>query len=351
MKAKKVLIGILVFLVLAAGAAVGALLYYQNNVKAVSDNPSPVSFRIEEGQYGDEIYQNLYDEGLIRNTMVAKIYVKLNHMGDFKKGRFDLDKSWDLPRIIKTLNDDSAAKADEVECRFTDGDWAKDYAKTIEETFGYPAAETLALWNDPDYVAGLMDDYWFITDQVYESEHVLLEGYLAPETYRFLADSSLDDITRRLLDQTAETLAPYKDQMTDSWYDIHQIMTLASIVQYEGNTPENMATIAGVFYNRLNDGWMLQSSATTCYALYEYDDWRSCELNHDIASSYNTYTHYGLTPGPICNPGAAAIKATLNPENTNYYYFMADACGDGTVYFAETYAEHEANVEKYLTCY
>ncbi|MBQ1305502.1 MAG: endolytic transglycosylase MltG [Erysipelotrichales bacterium] len=348
---KKLLIALLVLLVLAGGAAAGGYFYYKNGLKPVSEVSEEVEFRINDGEYGDVIYEKLSDAGLIKDKFIAKVYVKLNHKGDFKKGRFALDKSWDLPTIIETINDETKAKPEEITVRFTDGDWAKDFAKTIEENFGYPAEEVLEFWNDIDYCESLMNDYWFLTDHIFESEHVFLEGYLAPETYRFIVDSSLDDITRRLLDQTAENLAPFKDQMLDSWYNVHELMTLASIVQYEGNTQENMDLIAGVFYNRLDDGWMLQSSATTCYALYTYDDWRSCELNHDIGSAYNTYTHWGLTPGPICNPGIKAIRATMEPTRTNYYYFMADACGDGTVYFAETYAEHERNVEKYLTCY
>ena len=313
---KKLLIALLVLLVLAGGAAAGGYFYYKNGLKPVSEVSEEVEFRINDGEYGDMIYEKLSDAGLIKDKFIAKVYVKLNHKGDFKKGRFALD-----------------------------------FSKTIEENCGYPAEEVLEFWNDIDYCESLMNDYWFLTDHIFESEHVFLEGYLAPETYRFIVDSSLDDITRRLLDQTAENLAPFKDQMLDSWYNVHELMTLASIVQYEGNTQENMDLIAGVFYNRLDDGWMLQSSATTCYALYTYDDWRSCELNHDIGSAYNTYTHWSLTPGPICNPGIKAIRATMEPTRTNYYYFMADACGDGTVYFAETYAEHERNVEKYLTCY
>ena len=95
----------------------------------------------------------------------------------------------------------------------------------------------------------------------------------------------------------------------------------------------------------------LQSSVTVCYAIdydKQTDNWQSCEVNSDFDSPYNTYQHDGLPPGAIENAGTAALEAVLNPNQTDYYYFMADVYGDGTVYFARTLDEHNANVNKYL---
>ena len=94
----------------------------------------------------------------------------------------------------------------------------------------------------------------------------------------------------------------------------------------------------------------LQSSVTVCYAIDKEkdDDWMACEVNPDFDSPYNTYRVEGLPPGPILNPGRDAIQAVLQPQASDYLYFMADVKGDGTVYYAKTYAEHQANVRKYL---
>ena len=126
-------------------------------------------------------------------------------------------------------------------------------------------------------------------------------------------------------------------------------MTLASMVQFEGKTAGDMRTIAGVFQNRIDQHYRLQSSVTVCYALYEYDSWLDCEMNADIDSPFNTYVIDGYPIGPIDNPGLDAIKAVLEPEQTDYMYFIADVYGDGTVYFASTYEEHCENIDKYLT--
>ena len=94
----------------------------------------------------------------------------------------------------------------------------------------------------------------------------------------------------------------------------------------------------------------LQSSVTVCYALdiTQDDNWQACEMNPTFDSPYNTYMYGGLPPGPIENPGSEAINAVLNPAKHDYYFFMADVYGDGTVYYAKTLEEHEANVDKYL---
>jgi UPF0755 protein len=111
---------------------------------------------------------------------------------------------------------------------------------------------------------------------------------------------------------------------------------------------EDMRLIAGVFYNRLRINMPLQASPTVCYSLYEFESWLECERRTSIDSPYNTYVYRGLPVGPILNPSEMAITATLNPQPTDYLYFMADVYGDGTIYFAKTLAEHEANVNKYL---
>ena len=132
---------------------------------------------------------------------------------------------------------------------------------------------------------------------------------------------------------------------------LHELITLASIVQYEAATSEDMQRIAGVFYNRLKADMPLQSTVTVCYALYDdldrsdTDSWKACEASTDIDSPYNTYLHSGLPVGPILNPGEEAIEAVLHPENNDYLFFIADINGvkgeAGKVYYSRTYEEHQ----------
>lgn len=129
---------------------------------------------------------------------------------------------------------------------------------------------------------------------------------------------------------------------------MQELITFASIVQYEASTKTDMEMIAGVFQNRMKLGMSLDSSVTVCYVLY--DDMTSgedCEVNTHIDSPYNTYKNAGLPIGPILNPGAAAIDAVLHPKDNDYLYFVADIYGDGKVYYAKTLQEQEANIDKY----
>ncbi|MPM70626.1 Endolytic murein transglycosylase [bioreactor metagenome] len=120
------------------------------------------------------------------------------------------------------------------------------------------------------------------------------------------------------------------------------------MTQFEAGNDTDNKIVSGIWFNRLESGMPLQSSVTVCYALYDYEHWHSCEVNTDLDSPYNTYKYSGIPIGPIDNPGESAIASVLYPTKTDYYFFIADVYGDGTIYYAKTYAEHQANINKYL---
>ena len=196
-----------------------------------------------------------------------------------------------------------------------------------------------------------MKDYSFLNvDDLNNSNYkVKLEGYLFPDTYFLEKNDSLDDITRVLLDRFDVMYKENKKAFDQSDLSIHRIISLASVVQFEASEPGDMAKIAGVFYNRLDQGMKLQSSVTVCYALYDdFNDPKDCETNPEVDSPYNTYLHEGLPIGPILNPGDEAIKAVLNPKKTDYLFFAADIYNkvDGKVHYTKTYEEHLEECEK-----
>lgn len=163
-----------------------------------------------------------------------------------------------------------------------------------------------------------------------------LEGYLFPKTYAITAKDDATSVVYMMLnrfrDEAAGVDTSYPQSLGMSWYDI---VKLASIVQKEG-IPENFATVAGVFYNRLNSNSpYLQSDATTAYEVGH--DPTADEVHAD--SPYSTYSNAGLPPTPICNPSLEAIKAVCSPEETDYMYFYSYE--DGTFKFSETYEDHQ----------
>lgn len=232
-----------------------------------------------------------------------------------------------------------------------EGDWAKHIADKIAGVTSVTSDELIALWNNEDYLRSIMNDYPFLTEDIFnENIRIKLEGYLAPNTYNFFQETTAEEVTKKILDESLAIYQKYENEIKKSSLSIHELYTLASIVQYESGNIDDMKKIAEVFYNRMEIGMPLQSSVTVCYALdiNKSDDWTACEVNPNYDSLYNTYKYQGLPPGPIQNPGEDALEAVLNPDQNNYLYFMADVYGDGTVYYAETYEEHEANVNRYL---
>ena len=257
----------------------------------------------------------------------------------------------DLQAILEKLNSATAA-SDTVSVTVTEGDWAKHIAEKIAAVTNVKEDELLQLWNDKEWISSLKSTYPFITDEMFQDNvRIYLEGYIAPNTYEFYKETTAKDVTLKMLDQTKVVYEANKDAIAKSKLSIHQLYTLASIVQYEGGGDETtLRTIAGVFYNRLNQGMLLQSSVTVCYAIdfdRQTDKWQACEVNAEFDSPYNTYLHKGLPPGPIENPGEKVFKAVLNPIESDYLYFVADT-KTGEVFFAKTLTEHNQNVKDHV---
>ena len=183
---------------------------------------------------------------------------------------------------------------------------------------------------------------------IYNSEiYYPLEGYLFPDTYHFeKSELNIDDIVRKILDNTENKLEPYKDQLQNGNYTVHQILTMASIVELEAVSDEDRAMVAGVLYNRLNDGWSLGCDVTTYYAAKKSMTERLTQSDLTACNGYNTRctSMIGLPVGPIDNPSISSIEASWNPKENIYYYFVADT--NKKVYFTKNAQEHDRIIAK-----
>ena len=327
--------------------------YISTCFKPVSKDSEPVMFTVPEGSTLEEVSYDLQDADLIKSGKIGYYYAKYEGLTELKSGVFALDKSWTMKKLYSTLNDASATNGDAVSVSVIPGDWAKHIADNISSALDIDKVGLLQLWNNQDYIRSLMDKYPFLTEDMFaDGVRCSLEGYFAPDTYLFTKDATMQQITEQMLDGTLALYNRFADKFTSSEYSVHQIFTLASIIQYEGTADMDvLKNISSVFYNRLHSDMALGSSVTVCYALdydRDVDNWQACEVNTDLDSPYNTYLHTGLPPGPITSFGADALEAALEPNQTDYYYFMADVYGDGKVYFSKTMEEHDALVQKYL---
>ncbi|MGB7595302.1 MAG: endolytic transglycosylase MltG [Erysipelotrichaceae bacterium] len=353
-KSRQVLrIFVLVFLVALVATGFFGYTYVTNALKPVSDKSEVVTMEIAKGSSTDTAMQALYDAKLIHDVTIAKYYARYVKLTSIKAGIYKLDKSWTLKAILEKINDPKGAVSTDVLLTIVPGDWARDIAKKISAKTGLDETQLLALWNDDAYIDELSKTYSVITaDGKKAGTRVKLEGYLFPETYFIKADWSMKKVTEKLIAQTQSIYDKHKAEFAATKaahnFTTHQVIILSSVVQFEASKPADMKNIAQVFYNRLKLKMLLQSSVTVCYALYDYTDWRACETNSSIDSRYNTYKYPGLPIGPVTNPSESAINAVLNPTPNDYLYFIADVYGDGTVYYAKTYAQHQANIQKYL---
>ncbi len=172
-----------------------------------------------------------------------------------------------------------------------------------------------------------------------------MEGYLYPAAYNLKMSMTEEDVIKMMARKAMALKTPDRvkkaQQAGLTW---HELVTLASIVQKETRVDSEMPKIASVFTNRLERGMFLQSDPTAIYGIKQMSDGITSEdLKHN--HPYNTYVHKGLPPGPICNPGIKAIMASLEPEDTEYLYFVAT--GDGAHMFSKTYAGHRKNINLY----
>lgn len=176
-----------------------------------------------------------------------------------------------------------------------------------------------------------------------------LEGYLFPTSYTFPLETTADEALRLMLLRFNDSLTPQLwERINDSGRSLHEILTIASIIEREVVEDSERVLVSAVIWNRLGAGMMLQMDSTVQYAVGTEQEWWKRDLTREdlaVESAYNTYVVHGLPPTPIASPGLASIEAAANPANVPYLFFVAR--GDDTHAFAVTYEEHQANVERY----
>ncbi len=339
-----IVLAIFLFFVLAIiGGVVGGGIYLNNGLKAVdSTDKTEIVYEVKNGVPTKQIINDLVDKGLLKNKYSGYYYLKLHKGVAPQAGVYSLNKTMSLADILNKMTKGEVID-DSVAVTFVEGKRLTDYAKVINKKFGYSEEEVLKTWNDKEFVKELIEKYWFLTEDVLNDKlYYALEGYLYPDTYAFKKEASIKDITKKMLNGMANKLANQRENIDKSKYNVHQILTLASIVELEGANSNDRNGVAGVFYNRLKNGMSLGSDVTTYYGarvnMADRDLWQK-EIEE--VNGYNTRpaSMAGKLPiGPICGPSQASIRAVLEPEEHNYLYFVADK--NGKTYFNYDYAGH-----------
>lgn len=343
MKKKIIIIGLLIAVL---ALFITSLYFY--GLTPVKSESEKVIFRINSGTSTKEIIDNLVSEKIIKSKISSFIYLKVHSNFILKAGTYELDRNDSTRDIFKKINAGDIYD-DSIKITFNEGKRITHYATLINENFGYNENDVISTINDEAYLKELINKYWFLTDEILNDKiYYALEGYLFPDTYSFKKDSSIKSIIETMLDNTNKKLSNYKSDIENSSYSIHQILTMASIIENESMFDEDRSGVSQVIYKRLKLNMSLGMDVTTYYAVKK--DLSETLTKSDL-NSYNDYntrntSFIGLPVGPICNMGIKSIEAALKPSDTNYLYFYADI-KTGKLYFAENMTEFQKLIETY----
>ncbi|MEN9869358.1 MAG: hypothetical protein RLZZ171_341 [Cyanobacteriota bacterium] len=304
-------------------------------VEARSDGkPKQVQFTVKPGVSGNEIGEQLADAGLVKSLNAWKLWTKYKQAADssggFKAGTYQLSPEEPLTDIAAKIWD---GKIMQINFTIPEGWSTRQMGKYFESQGYFSAAEFAEAVKNIPY-----DKYPWLPQNL-----PILEGFLYPDTYKISSDLTNDPqaIINTMLTRFEKTALPvYEAAKPDM--SLLDWVTLSSIVEKEAVIGTERSLIAGVFTARLDQGIKLESDPTVEYGLgiRQTADQPLTYSQVGTPSPYNTYMNIGLTPTPIAAPGLASLKATLNPDNTDYLFFVARY--DGTHVFSKTLSEHEA---------
>ena len=271
--------------------------------------------KIEKGWGSGEVAQELKDEELISSKWVFVLYVWVQgYKNHLQAGEYLLNSKMSIPKIAKII---------------AQGEVAPNYAKvTIPEGWTNKQIEGRLV------ASGVLKQ----GDKLPQDQ----EGYLFPDTYYFEKNSSIDAVIKKMQDNFTKKTKSLDLQS----HNLYDILKMASILEREVISDEDRAIVSGIFWKRLKNNYPLESCATIAYIL-GIEKWRYSYEDTRIKSAYNTYINLGLPPTPINNPGLSTIKAALNPQQTNYNFFLTDPATGRTI-FSKTLEEHNKNKVKYL---
>ena len=323
---------------------------YKFKVGPIKESNDIIEFQVIEGDTYYLIADRLYEQGLINSIKWYKIHIKLTSPKDLKLGNYSLSKDMGIQKIIEVLENDTYNE--DINITFKEGDNMRFIANTSSKYTNNKQDSLYDLLSNKEYIGELINKYWFLKEDILnEKIYYSLEGYLFPDTYSFTnTDVDIKTIIETMLDNMDKKLTPLKNDIEKSGYTVHEILTMASIVEKEAANANDRSKVAGVLYNRINTKGETLGSDVTAYYGAMMDDWTNGLGSAEVAcNGYNTRLNSkcpinGLPVGPIASPSLESIKASLYPKDTNAMFFVADCSGN--VYLTNTYNEHTKLINK-----
>jgi UPF0755 protein len=340
----------IIVLLLIGGVVIGGYFYIDAALKPVDpDSKTEKEVEIPIGSSVTGISQILEDNGIIKDAKVFKYYVKFKNESGFMAGDYKLSPAMTFPTIIDNLKTGTVEKEVAFKITLPEGIQLTQIAEIIGNKTKQKPEDVLNTLNSPDFIKSMMEKFPDIVTEDILAKDIKypLEGYLYPATYSFYTDTpSLEEVVTTMLEQTNKIIVKYGSEIESKQYTVHQVLTMASLIEEEATEQVDRHQIASVFYNRINVGMPLQTDPTVLYAHGKHKA-RVLYEDLEIDSPYNTYKVTGLPPSPIANAGEMSIEAALSPDDTDFLYFLAT--GEGKVLFSKTLDEHNAKKAEHIT--
>jgi UPF0755 protein len=287
-------------------------------------NDQPVSIYLAEDTGADGLADTLDQETQLQNREELNWAIQTFHWRSFKAGHYQLEADISYEEIFSKLG---RGLQDPIRLTILSGYLQSELTQRISDSFRF---DSLAL-------ANVLKDSTFLSDQGIDTTQVM--GRLLPNTYSYYWTSSPQKVVERLLSTFQDNVgSKYSDRFKELDKSVNEILTMASIIEWEAGNDSEKDIISGLYWNRLEKGMRLQADPTVNFAVGERR--RLTFKDYKVEHPYNTYLHSGLPPGPITNSSQSSIEAALYPKEHNYLYMVASPKGDDHN-FSETFQEHK----------
>ena len=334
-------------LIVLIGVPAGRMLWIcAADVLAFGREDKVVTVTVYEADTMEDIIDKLHEGGLIRYKSLFSLYANISDAEeDIKPGIYDLNTRYDYHALVNFMSPRSSREV--IKLTIPEGYTCRQIFSLLEENRICTAVDAAS------YAAnGELSEYWFL-DGLERGTENCLEGYLFPDTYEFYKNSTPREAIERMLDNFENRfngdMLTQLDAVNEKFrtdYTVREIVIIASLIEKESAAPGESPMVSGVIYNRLfrwgNNRPLLNIDATIVYA----QEGNNARIDTSLDHPYNTYLYEGLTPGPIANPGLASLRAALNPETHNYYYYVLNPA-TGMHQFSTTYEEHQGYVREF----
>ena len=328
---KKIIYWLLLVLFLAGAAGAVYIVNVVNTIGSPVLIEKDTLFQVKEGENWSEIINNLKEKSIISKTDGIDFYINFRKLSP-KPARYNITPNMNTDQVIKMIARGILTKP-EVTITIPEGSDIYEIGDILSSGLDFSREDFIQATQKFDTTT-----YNFI-------ENKSLQGYLYPDTYRFFDDASPEDVIIKMLNNFQKKALP--SLKANDKLSIYQVLILSSIIEKEVSELKDRKLVAGIFINRLEKGMKLQSDATVNFIT---QSGRSQSTLDDlkIESPYNTYQVAGLPPTPITNPSVDSIKATVEYENSEYYFFLTSRDNPPKTIFSKTFDEHIQAKKQYL---